>query len=203
MKSNPYERYKRLIDASKVYDVADISPISRANLLSKKLKNEILLKREDLQPIFSFKIRGAYNKLAKLKKSGFSGSVIAASAGNHAQGVAYGAKSLKLNALIVMPITTPAIKVDAVKNYGGKVLLYGDTFDEAFDYATSLAKKDGFTFIHPYDDQDVIVGQGTVGKELFDEIGSSNGSPRPSTPTWKPALAICTVRTSRPFGTAN
>ena len=157
MKSNPYERYKRLIDASQVYDVADISPISRANLLSKKLKNEILLKREDLQPIFSFKIRGAYNKLAKLKKSGFSGSVIAASAGNHAQGVAYGAKSLKLKALIVMPITTPAIKVDAVKNYGGKVLLYGDTFDEAFDYATSLAKKDGFTFIHPYDDLDVIV----------------------------------------------
>ena len=173
MKSNPYERYKRLIDASQVYDVADISPISRANLLSKKLKNEILLKREDLQPIFSFKIRGAYNKLAKLKKSGFSGSVIAASAGNHAQGVAYGAKSLKLKALIVMPITTPAIKVDAVKNYGGKVLLYGDTFDEAFDYATSLAKKDGFTFIHPYDDLDVIVGQGTVGKEIFEEIGSS------------------------------
>ena len=99
MKSNSYERYKRLIDSSQVYDVADISPISRANLLSKKLKNEILLKREDLQPIFSFKIRGAYNKLAKLKKSGFSGSVIAASAGNHAQGVAYGAKSLKLKAL--------------------------------------------------------------------------------------------------------
>ena len=170
MNSTEINRYKNLIESSNVYEIAQITPITRANQLSKVLKNEILLKREDLQPIFSFKVRGAYNKLAKLKKKGQKGPVIAASAGNHAQGVAFGAKNLGIKAYIVMPITTPAIKVNSVKNYGGKVILQGDNFDEAFKFAKDLAKREGYTFIHPYDDKDVIVGQGTVGKELIEQI---------------------------------
>ena len=157
MNSTEINRYKNLIESSNVYEIAQITPITRANQLSKVLKNEILLKREDLQPIFSFKVRGAYNKLAKLKKKGQKGPVIAASAGNHAQGVAFGAKNLGIKAYIVMPITTPAIKVNSVKNYGGKVILQGDNFDEAFKFAKDLAKREGYTFIHPYDDKDVIV----------------------------------------------
>ena len=170
MNSSEINRYKRLIESSNVYDVALITPITKANQLSKTLKNEILLKREDLQPIFSFKVRGAYNKLAKLRQNGLTGPVIAASAGNHAQGVSFGAKNLGIKAYIVMPITTPSIKVDSVKNYGGKVILKGDNFDEAFKYAEELAKKENYTFIHPYDDRDVIAGQGTVGKELIEQI---------------------------------
>ena len=120
------KKYVGLIESSNVYDVAQITPVTKANQLSKLLKNEVLLKREDLQPIFSFKIRGAYNKLSKLKQKGIKGPFIEASAGNHAKGVAFGAKSLGLKAYIVMPITTPSIKVNSVKNYGGKVILYGD-----------------------------------------------------------------------------
>ena len=170
MKSNKYIKYIYLIETSNVYDVAQVTPVTKANTLSKHLKNEIFLKREDLQPVFSFKIRGAYNKLANLKRNGQVKPVIAASAGNHAQGVAFGARSLKLKAFIVMPVTTPAIKVNSVKNYGGKVILKGDTFDEAYDYALKLAKKEGYAFIHPYDDKDVIAGQGTIGKELLEQI---------------------------------
>ena len=165
MNSSKIKTYVKLIESSKVYDVAQITPITKANQLSKALNNQVLLKREDLQPVFSFKIRGAYNKLAKLKQNGIKGPFIAASAGNHAQGVAYGAKTLGLKAFIVMPVTTPNIKVNSVKNYGGKVILHGDNFDEAYQYASQLVKKEGYTFIHPFDDKDVIAGQGTVGKE--------------------------------------
>ena len=126
MNSSKIKKYVGLIESSNVYDVAQITPVTKANQLSKLLKNEVLLKREDLQPIFSFKIRGAYNKLSKLKQKGIKGPIIAASAGNHAQGVAFGAKSLGLKAYIVMPITTASIKVNAVKNCGGKVILNGD-----------------------------------------------------------------------------
>ena len=172
MNSPKFKSYISRIESSSVYDVAQITPITKANQLSRALKNEIYLKREDLQPVFSFKIRGAYNKLAKLKKTGLDLPVIAASAGNHAQGVAYGAKSLGLKAFIVMPITTPSIKVNSVRNFGGKVILYGDNFDEAYAHGLSIAKKEGYAFIHPYDDKDVIAGQGTVGMELIDQIKS-------------------------------
>ena len=172
MISSKTKRYINLIESSNVYDIAQITPVTKANQLSKELKNEVFLKREDLQPVFSFKIRGAYNKLYKLKKNGLKSPVIAASAGNHAQGVAFGAKSLGLKAYIVMPITTPPIKVNSVKNYGGKVILYGDNFDEAYKHANILAKKEGYSFIHPYDDKDVIAGQGTIGKELIDEMNT-------------------------------
>tara|TARA_B100001769_G_scaffold190786_1_gene151595 strand:+ start:1503 stop:3035 length:1533 start_codon:yes stop_codon:yes gene_type:complete len=172
MNSSKFKKYIKLIESSSVYDVAQVTPVTKAIQLSKALKNEILLKREDLQPVFSFKIRGAYNKLAKLKQKGIEGPFIAASAGNHAQGVAFGAKSLGLKAYIVMPITTPSIKVNSVKNYGGKVILHGDNFDEAFKHANELVKKEGYTFIHPYDDIDVIAGQGTVGKELIEQISA-------------------------------
>ena len=131
MISSKNKRYIKQIESSSVYEVAHVTPVTKANQLSKALKNDVLLKREDLQPVFSFKIRGAYNKLSKLKKKGIEGPVIAASAGNHAQGVAFGAKSLGMQSYIVMPITTPPIKVNSVKNYGGKIILHGDNFDEA------------------------------------------------------------------------
>ena len=172
MISNKLKAYNKLIRASNVYDVAEVTPITKANNLSKSLKNNIFLKREDLQPVFSFKLRGAYNKISKIKKSGLSRAVIAASAGNHAQGVAYSAKKLGLKSIIVMPITTPLIKINAVKGYGGKVILYGDNFDEAYDKATSLAKKENYTFIHPFDDKDIIAGQGTIGKEIIEQTDS-------------------------------
>ena len=143
MNSSKFKKYIKLIESSSVYDVAQVTPVTKAIQLSKALKNEILLKREDLQPVFSFKIRGAYNKLAKLKQKGIEGPFIAASAGNHAQGVAFGAKSLGLKAYIVMPITTPSIKVNSVKNYGGKVILHGDNCDEAVQHANEVVKKEG------------------------------------------------------------
>ena len=172
MISNKLKTYNKLIRASNVYDVAEVTPITKANGLSKSLKNNIFLKREDLQPVFSFKIRGAYNKISKVKKKGSSRPVIAASAGNHAQGVAYSANKLGLKSVIVMPITSPLIKINAVKNFGGKVVLFGDNFDEAYDHATSLAKKEDYTFIHAYDDKDVISGQGTIGKEIIEQTDS-------------------------------
>ncbi len=173
MISNKLKAYNKLIRASNVYDVAEVTPITKANNLSKALKNTIFLKREDLQPVFSFKLRGAYNKISKIKKNGSSRPVIAASAGNHAQGVSYSAKKLGLKSIIVMPITTPMIKINAVKNFGGKVILFGDNFDEAYDHATSLAKKENYTFIHAYDDKDVIAGQGTIGKEILEQTEST------------------------------
>jgi threonine dehydratase len=158
------------INKTNVYDVAVISPITEALSLSSDLGNEILLKREDLQPVFSFKLRGAYNKISKLYKKGIKKPVIAASAGNHAQGVAFAAKKLKLKATIVMPVTTPSIKVNSVRRFGAKVMLYGDNFDEAFAYAKKLSSESDAMFIHPYDDLDVIAGQGTIGKEIMDAL---------------------------------
>ena len=172
MISNKLRAYNKLIRASNVYDVAEVTPITKANTLSKQLKNNIFLKREDLQPVFSFKVRGAYNKISKIKKISPDRPVIAASAGNHAQGVAYSAKKLGLKSIIVMPITTPLIKINAVKSLGGKVVFFGDNFDEAYDHAVSLAKKENYSFIHPYDDKEVISGQGTIGKEIIEQTDS-------------------------------
>ena len=172
MISNKLKAYNKLIRASNVYDVAEVTPITKANTLSKELKNNIFLKREDLQPVFSFKVRGAYNKISKIKEKGENRPVIAASAGNHAQGVAYSAKKLGLKSIIVMPITTPLIKINSVKNFGGKVIFFGDNFDEAYNYAIKLAKKENYSFIHPYDDKDVISGQGTIGKEIIEQTDS-------------------------------
>ena len=172
MVSNKLKAYNESIRASNVYDVAEVTPITKATSLSKQLKNNIFLKREDLQPVFSFKVRGAYNKISKLKKISSDRPVIAASAGNHAQGVAYSAKKLGLKSIIVMPITTPLIKINAVKSLGSKVVFFGDNFDEAYNHAVSLAKKENYSFIHPYDDKEVISGQGTIGKEIIEQIGS-------------------------------
>ena len=144
MISNKLKAYNKSIRASNVYDVAEVTPITKANTLSKELKNNIFLKREDLQPVFSFKVRGAYNKISKIKEKGENRPVIAASAGNHAQGVAYSAKKLGLKSIIVMPITTPLIKINSVKNFGGKVIFFGDNFDEAYNYAIKLAKKEDY-----------------------------------------------------------
>ena len=166
------KKYLKKIEESSVYDVADITPLSLASHLTKETKNNIFLKREDLQPVFSFKLRGAYNKISYLKKIGTIERVITASAGNHAQGVAYSARKLRLKATIVMPVTSPSIKVSAVKNLGAQVVLVGDTYDEAYEHAIKLSKKPNYAFVHPYDDPDVIAGQGTIGKEILDQAGN-------------------------------
>lgn len=152
---------------ARVYDVAQETPLESAPNLSKRLNNKLLLKREDMQSVFSFKLRGAYNKMAHLPPDLLKKGVIAASAGNHAQGVALGASKLGTKAIIVMPVTTPQVKVNAVKARGGEVLLYGDTFDEACAYARQLETEKGLTFIHPFDDPYVIAGQGTIGMEIL------------------------------------
>ncbi|WP_305910022.1 threonine ammonia-lyase, biosynthetic [Methylomarinum sp. Ch1-1] len=161
------QKYIEKILRAKVYDVAVESPLDFAPLLSERLANQVYLKREDLQPVFSFKLRGAYNKIASLSDQERANGVIAASAGNHAQGVALAAKKLGIKALIVMPRTTPEIKVNSVKARGAKAVLHGDSFDEAYTYAKQVAKEKGMTFVHPYDDPDVIAGQGTVGMEIL------------------------------------
>ena len=158
------------IKTSNVYDVATKTPLDFATNLSKKLNNEIFIKRDDLQPVFSFKLRGAYHKISKLKKNKNIGTVIAASAGNHAQGVAMSAQKLAINAIIVMPTTTPKIKIDAVKSLKANVILHGDTYDDAYDFAKQKAKKEKIDFIHPYDDLDVIAGQGTIAQEIIDQL---------------------------------
>jgi threonine dehydratase len=150
-----------------VYDVAIETPLDLAPGLSGRTGSRVLLKREDLQPVFSFKLRGAYNKMARLSRAELERGVIAASAGNHAQGVAFSAQRLRCRALIVMPVTTPAIKVDAVKARGGEVVLTGDSYDEAYTHALKLQAEQGLTFVHPYDDPDVIAGQGTIGMEIL------------------------------------
>ena len=157
---------RRILDA-RVYDVALQSPLDAMPRLSARLGGDILLKREDLQPIFSFKIRGAYNRIARLSPEARACGVICASAGNHAQGVALSAHKLGIKATIVMPVTTPQIKIDAVRHWGGEVVLKGDTFDDAYAHAKSLEAAHGFTFIHPFDDPDVIAGQGTIGVEIL------------------------------------
>ncbi len=160
------KKYIEKILTARVYDVAVESPLETAVILSKRQDNHVLLKREDLQSIFSFKLRGAYNCIYQLMQAKKVAGVVAASAGNHAQGVALAAKKLGLSATIVMPITTPGIKVDAVKGHGAKTILFGDNYDEACDYAIAYAKKKKLDFIHPYDNADVIAGQGTVGLEI-------------------------------------
>ncbi len=159
---------RRILDA-RVYDVAEKTPLDSMVRLSQRLGGSVLLKREDLQPVFSFKIRGAYNRIARLDETARAAGVICASAGNHAQGVAYSARKLGLKATIVMPVTTPSIKIDAVRHWGGRVVLEGDTFDEAYAHARELEAAEGLTFIHPYDDPDVIAGQGTVGMEILQQ----------------------------------
>jgi threonine dehydratase len=160
---------KRILDA-RVYDVAIESPIDEARQLSARLDNRILLKREDLQPVFSFKLRGAYNKIAALSDEERSRGVITVSAGNHAQGVALAAERLRIKAVIVMPRTTPDIKVNAVRSRGARVVLHGDTYDEAAVHARALAEERELVFVHPYDDPDVIAGQGTIGMEILRQL---------------------------------
>jgi threonine dehydratase len=159
--------YLERILKAQVYDVAQESPLELAPNLSRRLNNQVWLKREDLQPVFSFKLRGAYNKMAKLSPEVLRRGVIAASAGNHAQGVALGAKKLGTTALIVMPTTTPMMKVDAVRARGGEVVLFGTTYDDAYAHAKQLETEKNLTFIHPFDDPDVIAGQGTIGMEIL------------------------------------
>ena len=161
------QSYIRKILEARVYDVAIETPIHTAPFLSKRLNNQVLIKREDLQPVFSFKIRGAYNKLTQLNDSERSRGVIAASAGNHAQGLALASQKMNVKATIVMPVTTPDIKVKAVRAYGADVVLHGDTFDQALTHSFEMVKEHGYTFIHPYDDIDTIAGQGTIGMEIL------------------------------------
>ncbi|MCJ8168307.1 threonine ammonia-lyase, biosynthetic [Atopomonas sediminilitoris] len=161
------EQYMKKILTAPVYDVAVETPLQRAHFLTERLGNQILLKREDLQPVFSFKIRGAYNKLAQLSDAERACGVVAASAGNHAQGLALAAREMNVKATIVMPKTTPEIKVRAVKAWGAKVVLHGDAFPEALAFSQKLVEEKGFTYIHPYDDPDTIAGQGTVAMEIL------------------------------------
>ena len=159
--------YLERILKARVYDVAVESPLELAPALSKRLGNRLLLKREDLQAVFSFKLRGAYNKMAALPKKRLAKGVIAASAGNHAQGVALAAQRLGCRAVIVMPVTTPRIKVDAVAARGAEVVLQGDSYDDAYRHALGLKRRRGLAFVHPYDDPEVIAGQGTIGVEIL------------------------------------
>ncbi len=163
------DRYIKLILNSSVYDVAQETPLVVAERLTQRLGNKVWMKREDLQPIYSFKVRGAYNKIANLPEAACTKGVIAASAGNHAQGVALAAHKRGIKALIVMPRTTPSIKVESVRRLGARISLSGDTYDEAYARASKLAAEKGMTFIHPYDDPEVIAGQGTIGLEILRE----------------------------------
>lgn len=159
--------YLERILKARVYDVAQISPLERMPRLSARLDCEVLLKREDLQPVFSFKIRGAYNKIANLSETVARRGVICASAGNHAQGVALAARRRGISSVIVMPATTPQIKVNGVASLGGEVVLHGDVFDSAYEHALALARERNLVFVHPFDDPDVIAGQGTIGMEVL------------------------------------
>jgi len=152
-----------------VYDAAIVTPLDSMAKLSTRLNNTILLKREDKQPVFSFKLRGAYNKIAQLTDEQLACGVVTASAGNHAQGVALSATRKKTTATIVMPRTTPDIKVESVKLHGGHVVLHGDNFDQAYAHAKKLSSTEGRVFIPPFDDEDVIAGQGTVAMELLQQ----------------------------------
>ena len=162
----PADYLKKILTA-RVYDVAVESALEPAKTLSTRLKNTVLLKREDQQPVFSFKLRGAYNKMAHLSAAQLKKGVICASAGNHAQGVAMSAQKLGTRAVIVMPTTTPQLKIDAVKALGGDVVLHGDSYSDAYAHAAQIEKKRGLTFVHPFDDPDVIAGQGTIAMEML------------------------------------
>ncbi|HAF00878.1 MAG TPA: threonine ammonia-lyase, biosynthetic, partial [Methylophilaceae bacterium] len=160
--------YLEKIQNSHVYGVAKQTPLEFQPSLSARIGNKVLLKREDMQPVFSFKLRGAYNKMANLSPEVLKRGVICASAGNHAQGVALSAQKLGCRAVIVMPTTTPAIKINAVKSRGAEVVLFGDSYSDAYVHALELEKSQKLTFVHPYDDPDVIAGQGTIAKEILD-----------------------------------
>ena len=159
--------YADKIEHSRVYDVARESPLELASALSHRLKNQVYLKREDLQPVFSFKLRGAYNKISGLSEAERQRGIIAASAGNHAQGVALAAQKMGIRAVIVMPKTTPEIKIEAVRSRGAEVVLHGNSYDDAYALAQQLTKEKNLTFVHPYDDPDVIAGQGTIAAEIL------------------------------------
>jgi len=159
--------YLQKILTARVYDVAVETPLDLAPILSARIGNTVLLKREDTQPVFSFKLRGAYNKMVNLTAEQRDRGVICASAGNHAQGVAMSAARLGCNAVVVMPVTTPQVKVDAVRSLGADVVLFGDSYSDAFAHATDIQQRDGLTFVHPFDDPDVIAGQGTIGMEIL------------------------------------
>jgi threonine dehydratase len=163
----PSTDYLKKILTARVYDVAIESSLDPARSLSRRLGNHVLLKREDQQPVFSFKLRGAYNKMVHLSKEQLAQGVICASAGNHAQGVALSARKLGCRAVIVMPVTTPKLKIDAVAALGGEVALHGDSYSDAYQHALALQEAEGLTFVHPFDDPDVIAGQGTIAMELL------------------------------------
>lgn len=165
--NKPISNYLERILTARVYDVAVETPLERAESLSQRTQNRIWLKREDLQPVFSFKIRGAYNKMVRLNPSQLAKGVITASAGNHAQGVALSAQRLKCKATIVMPATTPQIKINAVANLSAEVVLYGDSFNDAYLHAMTLVEQTDAVYIPPFDDPDVIAGQGTIGMEIL------------------------------------
>ena len=162
----PHRYIKRILEA-RVYDVAKETPLDPAPLLSKRISNKVLLKREDEQPVFSFKVRGAYNKMIQLSDEEKAIGVITASAGNHAQGVAISAREMGVEATIVMPKTTPDVKVNNVRELGGNAVLIGDAFDDARRYALEQAEEKGLIYIPPYDDPDVIAGQGTIAMEML------------------------------------
>jgi len=166
MPSNPENYVDRILKA-KVYDVAVETALEPAPRLSRRLNNRVLFKREDLQPVFSFKIRGAYNKIAQLSPISAQRGVICASAGNHAQGVALAARTRGIPAVVVMPLTTPEIKLLAVADFGAEIILHGDDYDQAYEHATELARQRGLVFVHPFDDPDVIAGQGTIAMEIL------------------------------------
>ncbi|TXH87812.1 MAG: threonine ammonia-lyase, biosynthetic [Rhodoferax sp.] len=162
--------YLQKILTARVYDVASETALEPARTLSRRLHNTILLKREDQQPVRSFKLRGAYNKIANLSPEQLEKGIICASAGNHAQGVALSASKLGARAVIVMPTTTPQVKVDAVRGFGGEVVLFGESYSDAYGHALELQKKEGLTFVHPFDDPDVIAGQGTIAMEMLRQV---------------------------------
>ncbi len=165
----PADYLKKILTA-RVYDVAVESSLEPAKILSQRLNNAVLLKREDQQPVFSFKLRGAYNKMAHLSPAQLKKGVICASAGNHAQGVALSAQKLGTRAVVVMPTTTPQLKIDAVKAWGAEVVLHGDSYSDAYVHSVMLEKKQGLTFVHPFDDPDVIAGQGTIAMEILRQL---------------------------------
>ncbi|WP_343292650.1 threonine ammonia-lyase, biosynthetic [Vandammella animalimorsus] len=171
MTLTPADYLKKILTA-RVYDVAVETPLEPARQLSARLGNQVLLKREDQQPVFSFKLRGAYNKMAQLSPAELERGVICASAGNHAQGVALSASRLGARAVIVMPVSTPQVKIDAVRSLGGEVVLHGDSFSDSYQYALQLQQQQGLTFVHPFDDPDVIAGQGTIAMEMLRQLQS-------------------------------
>jgi threonine dehydratase len=169
----PQDYLQKTLNA-RVYDVAIVTPLQTAKNLSQRLGNTVLLKREDMQEVHSFKLRGAYNKMANLSPAQLKKGVICASAGNHAQGVALSATKMGVRSVIVMPLTTPQLKIDAVRDFGGEVVLFGESYSDAYTHAVALEKKLGLSFVHPFDDADVIAGQGTVAMEMLQQLQSQH-----------------------------